>query len=404
MQNRIVNYISKNKVFVIFILFILLYHIKFITVLNKIFCFSEMCSGENIKNFRTGWDFYPLLDVISSREPSSYIPYGLVTYPIINLFSLIGRPWDIYVYYWFVTIGILLFNFYFFIYQSWKDTSLIEKIQNTIVSIVFPFATFGYGMFARSLNSEGIVILLVLMGYMLYTKKYNVLSMIFFSMAIAMKYYPGLFLLLFIKDKQYKYFFYGCLVPIILTLLTSMFYFDGGLRPVITSIRVLLENSSTCSDHLPLCSIHNQSLVHLLQYFTDSKAIHHIMTLIFGICGVLCILLTKSTFKALFMTCILIFLLPQISFAYKIPLIMVAFYALTRENLQIYDLFPYLIILTFTIGMNDHGYNIPFTWHKISFHDQYAYNMSTHYVISYFYIIYSIIMEKMNIRGYQLVK
>ena len=78
-------------------------------------------------------------------------------------------------------------------------------------------------------NLEALVFLFLLLFVNYYQKGDDVKSVIFLSLAIAMKLYPGVFVVLFCADKKYKNIIYTGILVLALSVLSAA-VLEGGIQ------------------------------------------------------------------------------------------------------------------------------------------------------------------------------
>ena len=125
---------------------------------------------------------------------SIYFPFANL---IIYLFSTIGSIISSLYFYLFLTSGAILFLVFFII----RGNSIIDSLMNTLI---FTFFTFPFLFLVDRANFESFVSIFLLIFIYLFTQKKYTISTIPLALAVSMKLFPILFLLLFLKNKLWK--------------------------------------------------------------------------------------------------------------------------------------------------------------------------------------------------------
>jgi len=149
----------------------------------------------------------------SAAAPIPYLPFAIL---LMRLFALLPPV---------PALVVMIFLFLgFFLFQN--NRLIVNDIFNRYlkpqVFFIFSFLTYPMLFAIDRGNIELIVYIFIgmfLYGY--YIKKSNWLSIIFLSMAIAMKIFPAVFLVLFVSDKKYREAIY-CLLSTVFITFTSL--------------------------------------------------------------------------------------------------------------------------------------------------------------------------------------
>ena len=140
-----------------------------------------------------------------------YFPFTFILCQVFFLITnLIGTLPTYYLSYTFFLLCIFLF-----IIKFLKENPY--RIQLALVLTFFSFPI--WFLFSRG-NIEYLLMLILLLFFWLYNKKKYALSALMLSMAICMKLYPAIFILLFLKNKRYNELF--------LTIVSSIFIMGMG--------------------------------------------------------------------------------------------------------------------------------------------------------------------------------
>ena len=167
-------------------------------------------------------DFYTSLSQNANLNP--YFGGGFPYYPFLGMicwvFSLIPRPYT-YFLYLFIVISLSIY----FIYQLLWQMPWYKK---TLLIFILFFLSYPVLFSIDRGNFEFLLFVALLASLYFYIKKNYLISAICLALAIAMKIYPALFLLLFIVDKKYREAIISVVIAVLLTLV-SLLFFQGGL-------------------------------------------------------------------------------------------------------------------------------------------------------------------------------
>lgn len=178
---------------------------------------------EDFFNPLYGWEHFHFFagDPGRGEEVRHLFIYFPATYVFFNVFSIFKREAALAFY-------LIIFSIYFLFYSS--SNLKIEKrapsIQDGLICLFFSFPT----MFMMTTgNIEGVVFISLSLFIFFYQKGKMIFSAFLLGVAIAMKLYPAVFLVLLIADKHYKEMFYTIGFIVILTLFPLLVY-DGGFN------------------------------------------------------------------------------------------------------------------------------------------------------------------------------
>ena len=167
-------------------------------------------------------DFYSVFDVwarfkFNSTFNQMYFPF---TYLIIDLFTKLKSPYNA------VIIHSLLFSAFFVIY-AYQNLSLTIKTESFKNVVICSFMSYPFIFTLHTGNIEAYVFVFLALFIITYHK--TRFSTLFLAMAISMKLFPAVFLILLISDKKYKEIIYTLFGVIIFTMVPLLF-FDGGFN------------------------------------------------------------------------------------------------------------------------------------------------------------------------------
>jgi|LakMenEpi03Aug12_release.lakeMendotaPanAssembly.Ray.scaffolds.fasta_scaffold384956_2 hypothetical protein len=171
-------------------------------------------------------DFYGCFDEWK-RMQFNGIGYGLsyfpFTYCIVNIFAMIGSPQT-------AVFCLLTLFTTFFIYYSYQNlkTSNRVNIETFLAILACTFMSYPFLFTFHTANLEIFIFIFLALFLHFFIKEKYLLSVIPLSMAIAMKVFPAVFIVLFLAKKQYKYIFFSGLLVFFLSWL-PLYLFKGGL-------------------------------------------------------------------------------------------------------------------------------------------------------------------------------
>jgi len=154
-------------------------------------------------------------------EPSPNRSYFPFTYIIINVFNLI-RP---------EILSLFVFTivfFYFFIKYSLKNTKTEDKVVDCKNVFIFSFFSYPVLFLIDRANFESFVFIFLSLFIYFYQNKKILIGALFLSLAISMKLFPAVFIILFLSDKKYKEAAYTVIFTVIISL-SSLLFLTGSL-------------------------------------------------------------------------------------------------------------------------------------------------------------------------------
>lgn len=159
--------------------------------------------------------------VESKLEPAVYFPFA---YLFLYLIFLIGKTFtfSLIISIFLLALFLVYFNYKFLKTENSEKISLFKNI------FIFSFLSYPFLFVIDRGNIESFVFIFIALFFYFYLKKDYMKGIIFLSFAIAMKMYPGIFLLLFLKDKKYREIAYAVFLTFALTF-TSLLIFKGSL-------------------------------------------------------------------------------------------------------------------------------------------------------------------------------
>jgi|APSaa5957512622_1039677.scaffolds.fasta_scaffold42784_2 hypothetical protein len=163
-------------------------------------------------------------------EPNPYTCYFPLTYGFINIFRFI-KP-DI------LSLSIFLSLFVlFFVWYAWQNLKLENKIAKIKNVFIYSFLSFPVLFAIDRANFENFVFIFMALFIFFYVKKNYFISTIFLALAIAMKLFPAVFLILFFTDKKYKEIIYTLIITILSTVVTLIFFQGSIMENILRMIQ-----------------------------------------------------------------------------------------------------------------------------------------------------------------------
>jgi hypothetical protein len=172
-------------------------------------------------------DFLNMYEITKNLNPyNSGFSFNSLYYPFANVFIFTFSLIPIQ------TLSLLVFEALFFcayIIAIWKTLSKIPTI-GLIDFICIAFLPYPFLFAIDRANLEIYLVLLIWAFLYLYLVKGNMtLSCVLLAVAISMKLYPAVFLVILLKDKRFKELFFVLLYVALLSFV-SLALFQGGFR------------------------------------------------------------------------------------------------------------------------------------------------------------------------------
>lgn len=280
-----INNIKNNKVHLIssiiisgFILSIF-FHYIFGSYLNSGYPYNTFL-------FEPKWhfnDFFTIYDsiVCDHEYANPYFPFANVLIYIISFFNN-----------YFVFISMMLIFFIVLSYQNYHY--IVNKIENKFYKfqtfIIFTFISYPVLYTVDRGNIEVLLyVFLFFFFYYYYEQKSTISSILFLSLAISMKLYPAVLIILLVSDKKYKEALYTILTSFIIVILSYWFlgyvvYNQTLAETIIGHHDVLKYFSFTCLNYANGLH-HNHTLWVLVEILSGFKNLSNLTNiyLIFAI-------------------------------------------------------------------------------------------------------------------------
>ena len=276
----------------------------------------------NMINTCKNFDPYDL----SNFLPSVYFPLANLFFSLFYKLSIQNMTISVIAYVVLcIVLVVILFN------KIIKSNNKLILITSLVISYPVLFSL-------ERLNLELVVFLLTMGFVYFYNKNQFFLAVFLLSIAISMKLYPVLFLILFIKDKNYKPIYFSAFVCISLSLI-SLFLFNGGL--IVNMHKLLfnltkfndiygglegLQHNSTIYGMIKIMAMAVYKFIFNFNVYSANIAANEILRfpylifvfIYFLFVSAYIIFIEKSLWKNVFLLTSLFILLPHVSFDYKL--------------------------------------------------------------------------------------
>ncbi len=190
-------------------------------------------------------DFYNIYNVSSGFNPytspvSVYFPF---TFVLMHLFTFVTNA----------HLALYLFLFLFLTFTFFYVHRTVSSLNNGGITATVIIVLMSYPVLFNldRGNSEALLFIFTAMFIYYYQKNKDLRSVFFLSLAISMKLYPIVFVVLFLADKKYKNTFYTISAAAFITL-SSALILDGGIIYSFTQLKqniVLFKNTYIMTDH-----------------------------------------------------------------------------------------------------------------------------------------------------------
>lgn len=271
----------------------------------------------NIYNATKGLDPY-------SNPVSVYFPF---TFLLMFFFTIFKAKFAFGLF-----IAIFTFFFAHYIYTNFPASSGFSKISNLFVMTLMSYP-FLFNIDRGNLECLLFIFLALFLHF--YKKDQDTLSALFLSLAIAMKLYPGVFVILLLADRKYKNILLTGVLTVIWSVLSAAIL-NGGMVHSFFGLRhnLALFNQTYLASSLGLQ--HNTSLFGALKLFKLTALKSDIVSellpvvnalinnyavialLFFALISIYIFLQEDLLWKKVALLTFAMLLLPQVSFDYKL--------------------------------------------------------------------------------------
>lgn len=309
-------------------------------------------------------DFYSIFDgwtrlKFNGTENVIYFPS---TYLIVDLLTRIKNPYIALIPY------LLLFCTFFLIY-AYKNLRVFNKIESIKNVIICSFLSYPFLFTLHTGNIETFIFMFLTL-FIYYYHKNSPFSILFLAMAISMKLFPAVFLILLISDKKYKEIFYTLLGIIIFTLI-PLLIFDGGFNKGILNYWTIFTGNLKWYTQMMVIdgvgNIFGHSLLTAIR-IVFSSVMPPIQTIlkpyllftfiVFGAISAYIILKEKIFWKKVALLVLSMDLLPYISTDYKLMHLFIPLFLFI--NYQEKDKWDFVYIISFSLLLIPKNYYLPF--------------------------------------------
>jgi hypothetical protein len=286
-------------------------------------------------------DYYNILDATRGFDPyaSRLAVYFPLTYvPFALMLPLPPR------------LGLLIFIAFFTIvtlHFMARQLDFMEPLQRRAATIALTLPTYPFLFCVDRANVEMIVFALLCFFFLSFERERWKTAAFWLGCATAMKLYPGVFAILFLRRKQYRAFFASIAFTIGLSL-ASVFLYDGGLTRAVRGMAANLawfrDGYVLGYDGLRFNSSWFGALRFLAEEFAPALATRAadfilpytlVCILLFAAIAVLVLRRKEMPFwQQVLLLCFPMILFPEVSFDYKLIhcLFPIAFFVKARET------------------------------------------------------------------------
>jgi len=264
-------------------------------------------------------DFYNIYRATGNLDPYSapvsvYFPF---TFIVMYLFTLFNEHFAFALY-------LLMFGGYF-IWYIFRNMPMVPVSDRRMNVFILTFMTYPVLFNFDRGNVEVFVFICVTLFIFFYQKERDVPAVLFLSLAIAMKLYPGVFVVLYLADRKYRNIVATACTTAVVSL-ASAAVLHGGISHSLEGIRRNLSGFNmtylVTNDGLQ----HNSSLYGVIRMIVKHAAqvqplVDHytiIALVLFGIVATYIVVKLDMLWKKVALLVFSMILLPQVSFDYKL--------------------------------------------------------------------------------------
>lgn len=230
----------------------------------------------------------------------------------------------VYLFTFFVHCDLALFAFTFiflaflipYVYRAVPSAGKFGKPISTFILVFMSYPV----LFALDRgNLESFLFIFLVLFFYYYRKQDDLKSVFFLSLAISMKLYPAVFIVLFLADKKYRNILYTGIFVVVVTLL-SAFMLEGGVVKSFLGLKNNLEifrNAYLMTDR---GLQHNASLYGVVKILRLPVLNYYVVLalLLFSLTAAYVILKEDIFWKRVTLLVFSMILLPQVSYDYKL--------------------------------------------------------------------------------------
>jgi len=272
-------------------------------------------------------DFFNIYNQTRSLDPyKEFANYFPLTFIFVYLFTIFPPGLSFFIY----SISFVVF-FQSFVYHYLPRMNIFNRV---LLAFIFSFMSYPFLWTIDRGNLESWVFISVAFFAHYYFKKNDVLSILFLAIAISLKLYPAILMILFLFNKKYINILYTIIVTLFLSLFSAALL-EGGVKATLHGISVGLSAFSGVMTMGPQGLQHNTSFYAPLRLLFDYIIIrkdlytlrndqlfytaYYIFALIlFSVIAFFLYRYKFSLWKQITILVLSYIVLPQISFDYKL--------------------------------------------------------------------------------------
>ncbi len=342
------------------------YHYFLGAYLNKPYPYNTFLFGANDR-FN---DFFNMLNITKDLNPyfckyfftSNYYPFTNI---IFYFFSITDKWVSLSLFSLVFVISFILLNKYYLTTAS---------KSNLVNMLIFTFISFPFLFVIDRGNIESWVFICTALFIYYFQKNKGIPACIFLSMAIAMKLFPAIFLILMVTEKKYKELAITIALALLISIISLLLFengFSNNLKFVLSGFDMGNFKYIQGDNNLLQRGI---SLFTLIKYILiktnliNSVKISFVMSMyvkitiiVFGLIVAYIYFIEKTFWKKVTMIILPMLLFPHVSADYKLLYIFILLYLfVNNEKKTRADLF-YLLMLAFLLIPKDYYYfyNVP---------------------------------------------
>jgi len=316
-------------------------------------------------------DFFNVVNACRENNPyltpywlkSNYFPVGNTIFFIL---SMLGSNYTLL-----ISVYIVFLILYFFFVRSLFGRKI--RIEEYTSFLVLLLLTYPFLMNLDRGNIEVFLFLSVWGFFYFYNKGKTYTGLILLALAISIKLFPGVFLILLLKNKKYKEIVFTILL-VILSSVLSMLTFDGSFMDNIKALlntfadfnnifnnwywKVGLQHNMSLYGAIKLISfaiislfggiVDNGIFLHALPWYTLGVFLLFILVCIY------IVFIEKCEWKNVTLLTIALLILPNVSFDYKLIYILIPLSLFLRQERQ--SGFRNVYLLLFSLLLIPHNY------------------------------------------------
>lgn len=173
-----------------------------------------------------------------SHWSSNYFPFAYVLMKPFGFIMKFNFKFSVFLFLLFTTILIII--------PIWVSISGIKESATKVLAIVvMVFMTYPFFSVIDRGNIQGLVVGLLMIGVLAYEKNLKTTSAIMFAIAAALKGYPIIFLLIFVRKREWKHLTTSISFLLCSSLISLATFSGGAYKNLVGLLRKILELSET---------------------------------------------------------------------------------------------------------------------------------------------------------------